>query len=111
MIGFKISGNDYYYIALTVNLFKDIICDWLGDVLDCYVLFSQSLHEHFKHFEISSSLEVLYKSNVKFGSFHKDQLASGLPESTSLFNCNYIGAFSLNDSKRSDQNVQYTSVR
>lgn len=97
---FEIPGNSHSYIAVIVHSVKNFICNWLGDVFNCYIVFFRSLHQLFKPFEISCPPEVIYKSNEEFGSLYSDQPASVLPEDTGQSHCNDIGMFELNDSNR-----------
>lgn len=36
-----------FYIALTVHAFKEIICDWVQDIYDCFILHAESLNHEF----------------------------------------------------------------
>lgn len=62
MVCFKRSDNGHYYIGFTVHSLIDFICHWMGDVSDCYNLFSRSLYEPFNSLQSLSPLDVIYES-------------------------------------------------
>lgn len=37
----------YYYIAATIYAFREIICDWIVNVFDCYILNTKYLSQKF----------------------------------------------------------------
>lgn len=97
-ICFKMLDIGYYYIRLTVHSIRNFICGWLGDVYDCYVLFSQSFNEPSKPFQGVSRLDVIYGSNEVFGSVRNGQLAPGFHDDIDHSDFNDVVMISLNDS-------------
>lgn len=41
-ICFRIPDTGYYYVGLTINVFQGFICDCMGNVSDCYILYSRT---------------------------------------------------------------------
>lgn len=72
------ADNGHHFIGLTVYYFRNFIFDWMREVYGCYILFSRSVHEPLKQFEILSLLDIIYGSDEEFESFHSDQPPSNV---------------------------------
>lgn len=58
---FQYTINWYYYIALTVHSFNDILSDWYSSVHDWYMLNSKSIDARFTTFDGIMPLNTLYE--------------------------------------------------
>lgn len=55
----KVPVNGNSYIALTSHASKQHICDWMGSILECYVLRSKSLNDPFENVDSQNVLEAV----------------------------------------------------
>lgn len=56
-------SNGNFYIALTMNAFRQYIRYWMGEVHDCYILQSRSLNRVLKTFDLPEFINFLNLSD------------------------------------------------
>lgn len=49
-VRFQYPPAGYYYTALTTYTFKELICDWIGDIHNCNIVYSWNYDEPFLSF-------------------------------------------------------------
>lgn len=99
-ICFKMPDTGQYYIALTLYAFKEFLCEWMGNVNDCYILHSRSLNDPFVPFQSEYPLETIYESDEEQGSL-RDLQTSVIPTFTN--NQEILNSGLISDSDDSDQ--------
>lgn len=62
-IAFKYSGTGHVYIALKARSIRKLVCEWIGHVLDCYILHSRGFGKAVSAFRSSDPLDVFNNSN------------------------------------------------
>lgn len=81
-IRFHMLNNELYYTILTAHPFKAIICDCVGCLNDCYMLFCPSPDILFEPFQRSSSLKITSKCNEEKELFSHDQYGTSSKDAT-----------------------------
>lgn len=74
----------------------------MGNIYDFYFLFTRSLHEPFKTFQTLPPLDVIYKSDEEFSSFHNDQPEPNFHDDVGYPNFNNVGMLHLDNSDESE---------